>query len=193
MIPNLLPHGVKAAKWLVVFLVLTAYTVGMIWTYEAIDADPKKKAAPPDTITKHRTITERDTVTETVPETIIRYDTVETTDTLKIPVPSDTDFIGAVAPSPLDLTGEKATLTYFDGERWQQNVYDVPRDTWRIDLQAQGTALRDAAVASTSLQVRRRTALGWLGVGPAYSAVVTTEATMGLGLTVSLESTLWSN
>jgi len=193
MISNLLPYGVTAAKWLTIVLVLAAYTVGMIWTYEAIDADPKQQTAPTDTITKKRSITRTDTVTETVPTTVIRYDTVETTDTLKIPLPSDTDFIGAVPPSPLDLSSKQATLTYFDGERWMQQEYDIPRDTWRLDLQAKGTALRDAAVASTSLQVRRRTALGWVGVGPSYGAVVTTDATTGLGVTVSFNTTLWSN
>jgi len=154
--------------------------------------EPTQEAAPPDTVTKERTITLTDTVTETVPETVIRYDTVQTTDTLKIPVPTDTEFVGAIPPSPLDMSGDQATLTYFDGERWQQNVYDVPRDTWRLDLTADATALQGAAVAMTSLQVRRRTALGWVGVGPSYSAVVTNEVTTGVGVTVSFSTTLYS-
>jgi len=153
---------------------------------------PPQEAAPPDTITKERTITRTDTVTEAVPETVIRYDTVQTTDTLKIPVPAETDFMGVVPPSPLDLTDDQATLTYFDGERWIQQEYDVPRDTWRLDFSAHSTALQSAAVAMTSLQVRRRTALGWVGVGPSYGAVVTEEVTTGVGVTVSFSTTLYS-
>jgi len=70
--------------------------------------------------------------------------------------------------------------------------YDLPRDTWRVNLSAQGTALQGAAVASTNLQVRRRTTLGWVGGGPAYGAVVTDEVATGAGVTVSFNTTLWS-
>jgi len=71
--------------------------------------------------------------------------------------------------------------------------YDLPRDTWRVTLGLHGTALQGAAVASTSLQVRRRTALGWVGVGPAYSAVIAGDVRSGAGVTVSFNTTLWSN
>jgi len=81
--------------------------------------------------------------------------------------------------------GRRGALTKYE--------YDVPRDTWRLSLGLDAHASQDAAVASTSLQGRRRTALGWVGVGPAYSAVVTNGgARTGLGVTVSFESTLWS-
>lgn len=94
----------------------------------------------------------------------------------------------------LSVTSRMATLQGFDPRDGTPLEFDVPvpRDTWRLDLQAQGTALRNAAVASTTLQVRRRTALGWIGVGPSYGAVVTNEVTTGAGVTVSFSTTLYS-
>jgi len=193
MISTLLPYSADAVKWLGAAVLAVALMVAGDYVGDSLK--PDRKPVPPDTIEKERTITRTDTVTETVPRTVIRYkqDTVRATDTVRVPVPADFEMMGVVPQQPLDIGSDEATLTYWTGDRWQQNVYGLPRDTWRLDLRAQGTALRDAAVASTSLQVRRRTTFGWLGVGPSYGAVVTTEATTGFGVTVSFTTTLWSN
>lgn len=188
---------VSLAQWLGAHakevVVLAAVSTVVAWASVTVDdwMEPDREPAPPDTIEKKRTITRTDTVTETVPRTVIRYDTVRATDTMRVPVPADFEMMGVIPTQPLDLSDSEATLTYWTGERWQQNVYEVPRDRWRLSLGLNAFALQDAAVASTSLQARRRTALGWVGVGPAYSAVVTNGvAQTGLGVTVSFESTL---
>jgi len=94
--------------------------------------EPDRAPAPPDTIERTRTITRTDTVTEAVPRTVIRYDTVRATDTLRVPVPTDFDMMGVVPQKPLDIGPDEATLTYWAGDRWQQNVYDLPDEPWGL-------------------------------------------------------------
>jgi len=124
MISTLLPHSIQAAKWLGAAVLAVALMV--VGDYVGDSFESERKPAPPDTIEKERTITRMDTVTETVPEAVIRYDTVRTTDTLRVPVPTDFEMQGVIPPRPLDISSDEATLTYWTGERWQQNVYDLP-------------------------------------------------------------------
>jgi len=70
------------------------------WT--APEANPV--TVSPDTVRVGRTITRRDTVTETVAETIVRYDTIRTTDTAFVPVPTGWQPTGLIGSAPLDLS-----------------------------------------------------------------------------------------
>lgn len=118
-----------------------------------------KQAAPPDTVTKKRTITKRDTVTETVPRTVIRYDTVRATDTLRVPVPADFDMMGAIPQQPLDIGSDEATLTYWTGQRWQQNIYELPDEPWALcpEVEIRTTPVGLEAAGTLSLRYRKVT------------------------------------
>ena len=91
-------------------------------------------APAPDTVRVSRTIMKADTVTESVPRTVIQYDTVRVTDTLVMPAPEGIRPLGIVPRSPLDVGTDRITLTYWATDRWQQQVYAVPRPTWEIGL-----------------------------------------------------------
>jgi len=114
--------------------------------------------APPDTIIKEREITKRDTVTETVAETIVRYDTVTTTDTAFVPVPTGWQPTGLIGSAPLDIGQDEATLTYWnhEGRRFEQKVYDIPQPTWSIAPSLTAEATPDGPVTSAALTVTRK-------------------------------------
>jgi len=114
--------------------------------------------APPDTIIKEREITKRDTVTETVAETIVRYDTVTTTDTAFVPVPTGWQPTGLIGSAPLDIGQDEATLTYWNhrGRRFEQKVYDIPQETWAIAPSVTAEATPDGPVTSAALTVSRK-------------------------------------
>jgi len=159
MISTLLPHSVSAAKWLaalvaVVFLMVAGHYVGDRF-------EPDRAPAPPDTVTKERTITRTDTVTETVPRTVIRYkrDTVRATDTLRVPVPTGFEMMGVLPRRPLDLSDSEATLTYWTGDRWQQNVYDLPDEPWALwpAVEIRTTPIGLEATGTLSLRYRKVT------------------------------------
>jgi hypothetical protein len=86
-----------------------------------------------DTVEVERTLVERDTVTETVPRTVVRYDTVREVDTVRLALPTDMSIQGVIPPSPVNI-GDEVTLTYYDtgAQRWTQNRYDIPTDTWHL-------------------------------------------------------------
>jgi len=113
-----------------------------------------------DTTTKERTIIRTDTVTETVPETVVRYDTVAQVDTVIMQVPADMRVQGVIPPSPVDI-GETVTLTYYDTEaqRWTQNRYDIPSDTWYLwpSVRAQSTPSGMQASVLANLRWRKVT------------------------------------
>jgi hypothetical protein len=124
------------------------------WT--APEANPV--TVSPDTVRVGRTITRRDTVTETVAETIVRYDTIRTTDTAFVPVPTGWQPTGLIGSAPLDLSEDEATLTYWDhrGRRFEQKVYDIPQPTWGIAPSVTAEATPDGPVASAALTVSRK-------------------------------------
>jgi len=113
-----------------------------------------------DTITKERTLVRRDTITETVPQTVIRYDTVREVDTVRLAVPMDMSIQGVIPPSPIDV-GDEVTLTYYDtdAQRWTQNRYDIPQDTWHLwpSVSAATTPAGLQAAAEANLRWRRVT------------------------------------
>jgi len=138
MIAHLLPAILP--RWTILALVAWLSTLVLaIWAWERVQETPPA-TLPPDTVRLQRTITKTDTVTETVPRTVVRYDTVRVTDTLKMPVPQVAGVLGVLAPSPIDLGTKEATLTYWTGTQWQQNVYDVPRPSWSLSAGAEVVA-----------------------------------------------------
>jgi hypothetical protein len=118
--------------------------VAVVVGYVSVQVDRHFRAEPaasaPDTVTVERQITKRDTVTETVPRTVVRYDTVRIVDTIKVAAPPKFDLMGLVGPSPIDISRREVTLTYFDpkGKRYTQNVYDVPPERYRAGFYAVG-------------------------------------------------------
>jgi len=155
MTSTLLPHSIQAAKWLGAAVLAVALMVAGDYVGDSIE--PDRQPAPPDTIEKERTITRTDTVTETVPRTVIRYDTVRATDTMRVPVPSDFDMMGVVPQQPLDLNDSEATLTYWTGDRWQQNVYDLPDENWALwpEVEIRTTPIGLEATGALSLRYRK--------------------------------------
>jgi len=123
----------KAAALGLLVLALALVAAGRWWGRATA---PVPDTAPPDTVTRTRQLVKRDTVTETVPETVIRYDTVRSTDTVRIAVPDSARIKGVIEPSPLDLTEGEATLTYYDptAGRYMQDVYDIPDTTPLVTL-----------------------------------------------------------
>jgi len=77
------------------------------------------------------------------------------------------------------------------GRKW---TYKVPKPDWRLMSRSVGTATTSHVSAQTAITVERRTRIGWLGVGPAASAVVTAGgASGGFGATITLNTTLWTD
>jgi hypothetical protein len=153
MIP--LPPLSNAAAWLGAGVLAVALVVVGTWIGRstAPEANPVTET---DTVTVERTITKRDTVTETVPRKVIRYDTVRTTDTVRVPVPKDFDYLGAIETRPVDVQDDEVMLTYFRGGRYMQNRYDIPRPTWAIAPSLTAEATPGGVGASAALTVSRK-------------------------------------
>jgi len=172
----------KAGAYAGLAVALLAYTVA-VWQVRGW-VTPEPKAPQPDTVRVDRTITERDTVTKTVVDEVVRYDTVETTDTLRVAVPADMTVRGVIPPSPVDV-GSQVTLTYYDtdAQRWTQNRYRVPTDTWGVGLRGDLTA-GSWLHATGTLDIMRYAEVGTLDVtaslGAGYGALVTDEYRAGL-------------
>jgi hypothetical protein len=109
-----------------------------------------------DTVRVERTITKRDTVTETVPKVVRKYDTVRTTDTVRVPVPEDFDYLGAIERRPVDVQDDEVTLTYFRDGRYMQNRYAIPQPTWAIAPSVTAEATPSGPAASAALTVSRK-------------------------------------
>ena len=156
-------------------VLVVAYTV-VVWQVRGWMA-PERDAPQPDTVRVDRTITKRDTVTRTVVDEVVRYDTVETTDTLRVQVPTDMTVQGVIPPSPVDI-GDQVTLTYYDkdAQRWTQNRYRLPADTWGVGLRGDLTAGPWLHARST-VDVTRYTDVGPMDIetriGAGYGALVT--------------------
>lgn len=167
--------------------------------------------AQTDTVYRDRQITVRDTITETVPLEVIRYDTVSVTnrDTIRIEVPtvdtviSDTTAqvlwrpYGLISDRPIRIEGTSVTLSYYQlaSQRWEQRRYEAEPDVheWRLTSGLQATAAPGLGVTTADLQVRHRTPIGWVGVGPAAIAHADRSGYgTGVGATITLESTLYS-
>jgi len=159
MISTLLPYSADAVKWLGAAVLAVALMVAGDYVGDSLK--PDRKPVPPDTIEKERTITRTDTVTETVPRTVIRYkqDTVRATDTVRVPVPADFEMMGVVPQQPLDIGSGQATLTYWTGDRWQQNVYDLPDENWALwpEVEIRTTPIGLEATGALSLRYRKVT------------------------------------
>ena len=174
--PSPLASLTKSAAWLgLAVLLLAALTLGYQagqWTAP----DPRPQT---DTVQVQRTITKRDTVTETVPRTVVRYDTVREVDTVRLAVPTDMSIQGVIPPSPIDI-GDEVTLTYYDtsAQRWTQNQYDIPTDTWHL-----WPSVR-AASTPTGLQASALANLRWEKVTVSGGYMQAAEAR---GVTVGVE------
>ncbi|MCS3667403.1 hypothetical protein GGP77_001632 [Salinibacter ruber] len=129
-----------------------------------------------DTVRVGRTITKRDTVTETVPKVVRTYDTVRTTDTVRVPVPESFDYLGSIERRPVDVQGDEVTLTYFRDGRYMQNEYNLPQDRWGVGLQSDFTFAKWVQGTLTA-DVMRHAEWGPLDVrtrfGVGYGALVT--------------------
>jgi len=154
MIP--LPPLSNAAAWLGAGVLAVALVVVGTWIGRSTAPEANPVTTAPDTVTVERTITKRDTVTETVPRKVIRYDTVRTTDTVRVPVPKDFDYLGAIETRPVDVQDDEVMLTYFRGGRYMQNRYDIPRPTWAIAPSLTAEATPGGVGASAALTVSRK-------------------------------------
>jgi len=154
MIP--LPSLSDAAAWLGTGVLAVALVVIGTWLGRWTAPDATTVTAPPDTVTVEREITKRDTVTETVPRKVVRYDTVRTTDTVRVPVPDGFNYLGAIEPQPVDVGKDQVTLTYFRDGRYMQNRYDIPQETWSIAPSLTAEATPGGVGASAALTVSRK-------------------------------------
>jgi len=156
MIP--LPSLSDAAAWLGACVLAVALLVVGSWIGRWTAPDENPVTPEPDTVTVEREITKRDTVTETVAETIVRYDTVRTTDTAFVPIPTDWQPTGLIGSAPLDLGQNEATLTYWNyrGQRFEQKVYDIPQPTWAIAPSLTAEATPSGPGAGAALTVSRQ-------------------------------------
>jgi len=154
MIPLLSLTDSAAALGAVVLAV--ALVVVGTWLGRSTVPEANTVTAPPDTVTVERTITKRDTVTETVPRKVVRYDTVRTTDTVRVPVPDSFRFMGAIETRPVDVTQDEVTLTYFRDGRYMQNRYAIPRETWAIAPSVAAEATPGGVGATAALTVSRK-------------------------------------
>jgi len=169
-----------------------------------------------DTVYRERQITRRDTVTDTVPREVIRYDTVAVTerDTIRIEVPTVDTVIadtttqvpwrpfGLISVRPVRVDGTTFTLSYYQlaAQRWEQRTYEAEPDVdeWRLTSGVEVTAGPSFGVATADLQVKHRTPIGWVGLGPAAIAhadqwgEADLSAGTGIGATATFESTLYS-
>jgi hypothetical protein len=114
---------------------------------------------------------------------VVRYDTVETTDTLRVAVPTDMTVRGAIPPNPVDV-GDQVTLTYYDtdAQRWTQNRYRLPTDTWGVGLRGDLTA-GPWLHATGTLDIIRYAQVGPMGLearfGAGYAALIMDEYRAG--------------
>jgi len=156
MIP--LPSLSDAAAWLGAGVLGIALVVVGTWIGRSTAPETSTVTTAPDTVTVEREITKRDTVTETVAETIVRYDTVTTTDTAFVPIPTDWQPTGLIGSAPLDLSQDEATLTYWnhEGRRFEQKVYDTPQPRWGIAPSLTAEATPGGVGASAALTVSRK-------------------------------------
>jgi len=154
-----LPSLTKSAAWLGLAVLLLAalalgYQAGQ-WAAPELTTQTRT-----DTVEVERTITERDTAGETVPRTVVRYDTVTQVDTLVTQVPADMTVQGVISPSPVDIE-EEARLTYYDtgAQRWAQNRYRIPKDTWHLwpSVRAASTPTGLQATAAANLRWKKVT------------------------------------
>jgi len=171
-------HGAAAG----LLVALLAYTVA-VWQVRGWVA-PAPKPPQADTVRIGRTITKRDTVTKTVVDEVVRYDTVQTTDTAFVPIPENWSPQGLIGTAPLDIEDDQATLTYWDHttRQWTQNRYDLPTDTWGVGLRGDLTAGTWLHARST-VDVTRYTDLGPLDIetriGAGYGVLITEEYRAG--------------
>lgn len=161
-----LPSLTDSAAALGISVLGIALVVVGTWIGRWTAPDAGNATVPPDTIIKEREITRRDTVTQTVAETIVRYDTVTTIDTAFVPVPTGWQPTGMIGSAPLDLSQDEATLTYWNhqGGRFEQMVYDIPQPTWSIAPSMTAEAAPSGPVASAALTISRKS----LAVSAAY-------------------------
>jgi len=142
--------------------------IAVVVGYVSVQVDRQFRSAPerppPDTVTVERQITKRDTVTETIPRTVIRYDTVRELDTIKVAAPPELDLLGLIEPRPIDVSGREVTLTYFDPQagRYTQNVYSVPPKRYRASLYAVGLRQWQPTVYQAGLGVNLYLNPQWL-------------------------------
>ena len=143
--------------------VLFLVTVPVAWVSVQVDRWMRPEWAPQvrtDTVGVEHAITKRDTVTETVPRTVVRYDTVREVDTVRQAVPTDMSIQGVIPPSPVDI-GEETRLTYYDtdAQRWTQNRYDIPKDRWHLwpAVEIRTTPVGLQATAAANLRWKKAT------------------------------------
>lgn len=160
---TLIPSLTKGSAALGALVLALAIAAVSSWMTRRVVDRSSRVVTETDTVRMGRTITKRDTVTETVPRKVIQYDTVRTTDTVRVPVPEGFTYMGAIEPQPLDITEGTATLTYFRGGRYVQNEYDLPTDRWGVGLRS-GFTFAEWAQVTTTLGITRHAEWGPLDV-----------------------------
>jgi hypothetical protein len=190
---------------------LVVVAIASWWVRGELAPEPELPKVKTDTVTVQRQITKQDTVTETVPRKVIQYDTIRATrrDTIRIEVPTVDTVIadtttqvplrpfGLISARPVRVDGTTFTLSYYQlaAQRWEQRTYKAQPDAhdWRLTSGLEATAGPGFGAWAADLQLKRRTALGWVGVGPAYSVFANAKSlTTGAGVTVSFNTTLYS-
>jgi len=159
---------------------VAAFVTGVVLAWEARGwAAPEPGAPAPDTVRVDRPITVTDTVTETEPRTVRVYDTVRATERVYVSVPTDWTPQGLIGRDAVDISGDEATLTYFDPNvrRYRQNVYDIPDYAHRLSAVAEAHVLPSTAGVLAGGQYAHR----WSDV-PLVSSL-TAEWTVGYAVT----------
>jgi len=126
---------------------------------------PDQKVPQPDTLVKTEQITKRDTVTETVVDRVVQYDTVAQTDTVWMQVPSDMTIKGVIPPSPVDVNSQRVRLTFFDpdAQRFTQDFFELPQQKNRISVTASTRAWGKALETTVEGLYTRQIADWWIG------------------------------
>jgi hypothetical protein len=86
---------------------------------------------------------------------------------------------GVIPSSPVDI-GEEVTLTYYDtgAQRWTQNRYDIPSDTWHLwpSVSAATTPAGLQATAEANLRWKKVTvSAGYMQTGSRRGVTVGVE------------------
>lgn len=152
MIGDLLPLT-DIARWAGATVLLVA--VFVVGRYTKPTATVTKTDT--DTVRVERPLIKRDTVTETVPRVVRKYDTVRVTDTVEVPVPSGFEYMGAVEPNPVDVTSDKVTLTYLREGRYYQHEYSIPEEPWTLAPTASTEVTPAGLIASAGIGLTYKT------------------------------------
>lgn len=136
-----------------------------------------------------RPLQPRDTASQEKPDVEIRYKTKTDTvrDTLRVPVPTSIPDRPAVSSrTPITLTSDRATYTYFDTreQRWEQRQFQVPEDRYQMAVYTVGLRRWRPKVYQAGLGVEAHLDPQWLpgAIEPFAEARVGSQLVLSTGL-----------